>query len=270
MQIIKQDHGNGQTDLKVIECNLRASSSFPFVSKVLGLNFIDVATRALANAGVPEPTDLMARPYDYQAVKVPQFSWTRLQGADPFLGVEMASTGEVACFGTDKYEAFWSSIQSTQNFRIPKRGAGILIGRDSVTEEADYLYIAHRLKDELGHTIFTPSQQSADYLASHNISATPLPISANAADKRALKGLFDDNHIDFVIHLAKIRPTNPLDDGYVVRRSAVEFGIPLLNDAKVGRLFVDTLAIKRPDRELAQGEIPKEVKSWGEFVSTKI
>jgi len=270
MQIIKQDHANGQTDLKVIECNLRASRSFPFVSKVLGLNFIDVATRALANAGVPEPVDLMARSYDYQAVKVPQFSWTRLQGADPFLGVEMASTGEVACFGTDKHEAFWSSIQSTQNFRIPKRGAGILLGRDSVTDEADYLYIARRLKDDLGHTIFTPSQKSVDFLASHGIPATSLPISAKADDKHALKGLFANNHIDFVIHLAKVRPPTSLDDGYVVRRSAVDFGIPLLNDAKVGRLFVDTLAAKRLDRVLAQGEIPNEVKSWGEFVKTKI
>src|SRR5262249_23480795 len=102
MQIIKADSPDGGLPaLKVIECNLRASRSFPFVSKVLGVTFIDIATKALVNKDVPEPVDLMAVKRDYLATKVPQFSWTRLAGADPYLGVEMASTGEVACFGKD-------------------------------------------------------------------------------------------------------------------------------------------------------------------------
>src|SRR5204863_8215442 len=113
---------------------IRASRSFPFVSKVLGINFIDIATRALCGENVPEPVDLMKEKKDYQAVKVPQFSWTRLQGADPFLGVEMASTGEVACFGKDKYEAYLTALQSTMGFRMPQLGETVLLAADNLTK----------------------------------------------------------------------------------------------------------------------------------------
>ncbi|KAL9617665.1 MAG: hypothetical protein Q9204_008470, partial [Flavoplaca sp. TL-2023a] len=123
MQIIKaNDASGGEPALKVIECNLRASRSFPFISKVLGTNFIDIATKALVGRDVPEAVDLMAQKRDYLATKVPQFSWTRLAGADPFLGVEMSSTGEMACFGKDLIEAYWTSMQSTMNFRMPEPG----------------------------------------------------------------------------------------------------------------------------------------------------
>jgi carbamoyl-phosphate synthase large subunit len=125
MQIIKAPSTDGgEPALKVIECNLRASRSFPFVSKVHGLNFIDVATKALVGRDVPEPQDLMAIKRDYLATKLPRFSWTRLAGADPFLGVEMSSTGEIACFGKDLVEAYWASLQSTMNFRMPEPGEG--------------------------------------------------------------------------------------------------------------------------------------------------
>ena len=138
----------------------------------------------LANKDVPEPVDLMSKDYDYQAIKVPQFSWTRLQGADPFLGVEMASTGEVACFGKDKNEAFWASIQSTQNFRIPERGAGVLIGGDDVTNKQDYEYIAKKLHNELGHEIFTPTDADTEFLKSVGIPSKTLPVAEKAENKR--------------------------------------------------------------------------------------
>ncbi|OZJ05855.1 Carbamoyl-phosphate synthase arginine-specific large chain [Bifiguratus adelaidae] len=269
MQVIKQDLPNGKTELKVIECNLRASRSFPFVSKVLGKNFIEIATKALANTDVPAPQDLMDKDYPYQAIKVPQFSWTRLAGADPFLGVEMASTGEVACFGEDKEEAYWSAIQSTQNFRIPKRGMGVLIGKDQVTNGQDFIYIAQKLSNELGHTIYTPSAADGDFLKEAGIPSTALPISETATDKRALQRIFKDNKIDFVIHLAKTRPSDRLDPGYVVRRAAVDFGIPLVNDAEVGKLFVNAV-IKKRDLPKKEGQWPSEVKSWSEFVGVKI
>ncbi len=113
MQIIRVPPSNGKpVELKVIECNLRASRSFPFVSKVLGHNFIDTATAAIMGVNVPAPIDLMKEKRDYVAIKVPQFSWTRLGGADPFLGVEMASTGEVAAFGKTIREAYWASLLS--------------------------------------------------------------------------------------------------------------------------------------------------------------
>jgi carbamoyl-phosphate synthase large subunit len=133
MQVIRKPAADGQeAELKVIECNLRASRSFPFVSKVLGCNFIDVASAAITGVNVPEPVDLMKEKRDYVAIKVPQFSWTRLAGADPFLGVgksvwnkhplsiilifrnpsEMASTGEIASFGKDRWEAYWAGMSS--------------------------------------------------------------------------------------------------------------------------------------------------------------
>ncbi|KAI7868861.1 large subunit of carbamoyl-phosphate synthase [Spinellus fusiger] len=267
MQIIKQDSvSQDGSALKVIECNLRASRSFPFVSKVLGINFVDVATKALAGKDVPAPVDLMKKSYDYQAIKVPQFSWTRLQGADPFLGVEMASTGEVACFGKDKHEAFWAAIQSVQNFYIPQSNSGVLIGGDSVTDMGDYLHIAKTLYNELGHTIFVPTEKDRSILEAANVPCRVLPIAEMADNKRELNILFKSNAIKCVLHLAKIRAPDQYDEGYICRRAAVDFGIPLINDSKVARLFVDTCTRHR----IKQSGTPSEVKCWGEYVSTKI
>ena len=272
MQIIKQDiPGQPEPLLKVIECNLRASRSFPFVSKVLGVNFIDAATRALAQKEVPAAVNLMEKKYAYQAIKVPQFSWTRLQGADPFLGVEMASTGEVACFGKDKYQAFWAAIQSTQNFRIPQRGAGVLIGGDVVTDKKDYVHIAQVFYKELGHPIFVPTEQDKIFLEKEaQVPSICLPIASCAEDKRVLNKLFKENNIDFVVHLAKIRAPDQLDEGYVCRRAAVDFGIPLLNDSKVAVLFVDSCVRHRTDKPHTATEIPDEVKSWSDYVEARI
>jgi len=264
MQIIKKDAPGEDPELKVIECNLRASRSFPFVSKVLGKNFIEVATHALCDYQVPEPIDIMAVKKDYQAVKVPQFSWTRLQGADPFLGVEMASTGEVACFGKDKYEAYWSAIQSTQNFRVPKPGSGILLGKDQYTKEEDFYSVANTLSKDLGHPLFTTSQDVTDDLAKHNIKAQTLILPEN---KRALQQTFQNNHIDFVFNLASLRASNVNDGNYIARRSAVDFGIPLVNDSKCAKLFVESIKRKRQELgSLSAGEYPGEVKSWSEFI----
>jgi carbamoyl-phosphate synthase large subunit len=131
MQIIRKPPVDGaHAELKVIECNLRASRSFPFVSKVLGTNFIDVASAAIMGIDVPEPVDLMKEQRDYVAIKVPQFSWTRLPGADPFLGVEMASTGEVASFGKDIHEAYWAALLSVNGLKLPRANSGFLVGGD--------------------------------------------------------------------------------------------------------------------------------------------
>ncbi|KAL1915643.1 uncharacterized protein VTP21DRAFT_6402 [Calcarisporiella thermophila] len=258
MQIIKRGD-----ELKVIECNLRASRSFPFVSKVLGVNFIDVATRAICNSNVPPPVDLMAVERDYQAVKVSQFSWTRLAGADPLLGVEMASTGEVACFGRDKHEAFWAAVQSVQNFRIPSIGSGVLLSSADETAVGDDLLYVAKLFQELGHPLYTPTPQLKQALAQHGIETASLPFVTE--DKRALRNVFRENRIDFVVGLAKSRPNSASDVHYLVRRSAVDFGIPLINDSRVARLFVESLKKKRAENNA--GEIPSEVKSWSEFVA---
>ena len=232
MQIIKAESPDGgEPALKVIECNLRASRSFPFVSKVLGTNFIDVATKALVDKAVPAPTDLMAVKRDYLATKVPQFSWTRLAGADPFLGVEMSSTGEIACFGKDLIEAYWTSFQSTMNFRMPEPGEGILLGGDVNKTElpaiVDYL-------NPLGYKFFAASPEVKKYLeATAKDSVSVEIIEFPKEDKRALREVFQKYDIRGVFNLANKRAESLLDENYVMRRNAVDFGVPLFMEPKV-------------------------------------
>ena len=232
MQIIKAKNPSGGEDqLKVIECNLRASRSFPFVSKVLGTNFIDVATKALIGRDVPEPVDLMAIKRDYVATKVPQFSWTRLAGADPFLGVEMASTGEIACFGKDVIEAYWTSVQSTMNFRMPEPGEGLLLGGDSTKPELSEIV---NYLSPLGYRFFAASPVIKAHLESTSRDGISVEvIDFPKEDKRALREVFQKHNIKGVFNLAKERGKSLLDEDYVMRRNAVDFGVPLFMEPKV-------------------------------------
>lgn len=235
MQIIKAPSVDGsEPALKVIECNLRASRSFPFVSKVLGMNFIDVATKALVGRDVPEPQDLMAIKRDYVATKVPQFSWTRLAGADPFLGVEMSSTGEIACFGKDLVEAYWASLQSTMNFRMPEPGEGLLFGGDvtksALTSIVDYL-------SPLGYKLYAAEPEVKAFLeSSAKGDITVEVIEFPTTDKRALRGVFQKYDIRGVFNLAQARGKTVEDVDYVMRRNAVDFGVPLFMEPKVNAI----------------------------------
>ncbi|KAG8689982.1 carbamoyl-phosphate synthase (glutamine-hydrolyzing) cpa2 [Ceratobasidium sp. 423] len=266
MQIIRQDKGEGEESaLKVIECNLRASRSFPFVSKVLGKNFIQIATAAITGENVPEPVDIMKEKRDYYSVKVAQFSWTRLGGADPFLGVEMASTGEVASFGKDVHEAYWASLLSTTGFKPPKLNSGVLIGGDITKPEM--VTVAKQLID-LGFKLYCSSHQVEDFLNSAPYVSCKR-IFFPTKDKRKLREVFDEHNIQCVINLAKARGKDAVDEDYVARRNAVDFGLPLLNNARCAQLFVEALAKKIPEgalRPYYEGRIPSEVKSWREFV----
>lgn len=237
MQIIKAKNPSGGADqLKVIECNLRASRSFPFVSKVLGANFIDVATKALIGRDVPEPVDLMAIKRDYVATKVPQFSWTRLAGADPFLGVEMASTGEIACFGKDVIEAYWTSVQSTMNFRVPEPGEGLLLGGDPTKSELSEIV---NYLNPLGYKFFAASPVIKAHLESTSRDEISVEvIDFPKEDKRALREVFQKHNIKGVFNLAKERGKSLLDEDYVMRRNAVDFGVPLFMEPKVGFSFL--------------------------------
>ena len=230
MQIIQAENPEDPSTplLKVIECNLRASRSFPFVSKVLGTNFIDVATRALVGKDVPEPMDPMKIKRDYTAVKVAQFSWTRLAGADPYLGVEMASTGEVACFGRDVREAYWAALQSTQNFRVPKPGNGILLGGDITKPEI--FTVATDLAG-LGYKLFAVSSVVKGALEETGLAVDLIEFPKT--DKRKLREVFQKYNIDAVINLASERGKTMLDEDYVMRRNSVDFNVPLVNDSKV-------------------------------------
>ena len=232
MQIIKADvPESSEPALKVIECNLRASRSFPFVSKVLGTNFIDTATKALVNIDVPAPRDLMAEKRDYLATKVPQFSWTRLAGADPFLGVEMSSTGEIACFGKNLVEAYWASLQSTMNFRLPEPGEGILLGGS--TELPELPKIVEYL-EPLGYTFYAANQDLANHLQQSNAKGTKVEVlEFPVKDKNKLRKVFEKYNIKGVFNIAKTRGKTLLDEDYVMRRNAVDFGVPLFMEAKV-------------------------------------
>lgn len=232
MQIIKSDDPEGGLPhLKVIECNLRASRSFPFVSKVLGTNFIDVATKALVGQQVPEPVDLMKVKRDYLATKVPQFSWTRLAGADPFLGVEMASTGEMACFGKDLVEAYWTSVQSMMNFRVPEPGEGLLFGgelkKEWLTRVVDYV-------SPLGYKLYAADKEVKDFIestAKGNVQVEVIEFPKE--DKRALREVFKKYDIRGVFNLAQARGKTIMDVDYVMRRNAVDFGVPLFMEPQV-------------------------------------
>lgn len=232
MQIIKADNPEGgEPLLKVIECNLRASRSFPFVSKVLGTNFIDVATKALVGKDVPEPTDLMAVKRDYLATKVPQFSWTRLAGADPFLGVEMASTGEIACFGKDLVEAYWTSLQSTMNFRMPEPGEGLLFGgnisKPWLTQVIDYVA-------PLGYKLYAARPEVKEFIEANSKQKVEVEvIEFPKEDKRALREVFKKYDIRGAFNLAEARGKTTLDVDYVMRRNAVDFGVPLFMEPQV-------------------------------------
>ncbi|PHH58622.1 hypothetical protein CDD81_5025 [Ophiocordyceps australis] len=264
MQVIKaEDPDGGEPLLKVIECNLRASRSFPFVSKVLGVNFIDVATKALVGKDVPAPRDLMAEKRGYLAAKVPQFSWTRLAGADPFLGVEMSSTGEIACFGKDLVEAYWAALQSTMNFRMPEPGEGLLFGGEVskpwLTQVVDYVA-------PLGYKLYTASRSVKEHIESTCKSKVKVEvIEFPKEDKRALREVFKKYDIRGVFNLAIARGKTTLDVDYVMRRNAVDFGVPLFMEPQTAVLFARCMNEKLPRKE----GLPSEVRRWSDFIGGK-
>ncbi|EIW80636.1 carbamoyl-phosphate synthase [Coniophora puteana RWD-64-598 SS2] len=266
-----------EAELKVIECNLRASRSFPFVSKVLGHNFIRTATAAITGKDVPEPVDVMEEERGYTAVKVSQFSWTRLGGADPFLGVEMASTGEIAAFGKDIYEAYWAALLSQTGFKPPRAGCGILLGGDVVAFPAELSRVARGLTD-LGFKIYCATPAVEAFLNGGGVGDELRYVSAKkiffpTKDKRLLREVFDEYEIGAVVNLARERGASVTDEDYVARRNAVDFGLPLLNNPKTAELFVEALKRKMPQgalRGYTEGRIPSEVRSWAEFVGAHV
>lgn len=263
MQVIKADKPDGsKPDLLVIECNLRASRSFPFVSKTLGTNFIDIATKAMTGQAVPKPTDLMAIERDYCAIKVPQFSWTRLAGADPMLGVEMSSTGEIACFGKDAVDAYWAAMQSTMNFRVPEPGEGILLGGDV---DKNWLTVVVDNLSSLNYKFFCASDDVKAFVektAKNGIKVIKIDLPA---DKMAIRNAFQSNNIKAVFSLCSSRAKDITDKNYLMRRNAVDFGVPLLMEANTAMLFSECMSKKLPRPE----GIPSEARPWSEFIKGK-
>lgn len=220
-------------DIKVIECNLRSSRSFPFSSKVTGYNFIEVATEAML--GLAKKRDYKTLDLDYVGVKAPQFSFSRLKGADPVLGVEMASTGEVGCFGDDLHEAFFKAMLST-GFEVPKKNILISIGK--IEDKADFLPAARKLA-ALGFTLYaTPG--TAKVLEDGGLSVTVVHKMDSELHPNFGEIIRKDK-VDWVINVPRNYSHEEVTVGYAIRRLTIDNNIPLTIDLKVAKLMVDTL-----------------------------
>ncbi|KAI8324514.1 carbamoyl-phosphate synth [Martensiomyces pterosporus] len=226
-------------EIKVIECNVRAARSFPFVSKVTGVDLIEMATKAMLGLPVT-PYPNRGQRLNYVGVKVPQFSFSRLQGADPILGVEMASTGEVAAFGRDKYDAYLKAMVAT-GFQLPKKN--ILLSIGSYKEKVEMLPSVRRLF-ESGFKLFaTPG--TADFLQEHGIDVTALEAD-KAREGYSMQEHLSNNMIDLYINLPSKnrfrRPATYVSNGYRSRRMAIDFSVPLITNVKCAKMFIEALA----------------------------
>ncbi|MCP4599603.1 MAG: carbamoyl-phosphate synthase (glutamine-hydrolyzing) large subunit [Proteobacteria bacterium] len=234
----------------VIECNLRASRSFPFVSKVLKRNFIDAATRVIMGRPV-ERVDQSFLDLDYVGVKAPQFSFTRLEGADPTLGVEMASTGEVACLGWDFDEAFLKALISV-GFTFPIKS--VLLSTGPIESKAAFLEGARRLL-KLGIEFYATGG-TAEFLKSHSIDSTILRWPLEGGSPGVVETI-KEGKIDLVINIPKHYQKEELTNDYIIRRTAVDFGVPLITNLQLAQRLSEALT-RIPIDEL-------KVRSWRKY-----
>ena len=234
--------------LKVIECNLRASRSFPFVSKVMDVNFIDVATRALVKSSdlksiLPKSDFMTAYKGPVKAVKCPVFSWTRLAGADPILGVEMASTGEIACFGKDLHEAYFTSLFSNHNnFKnLPmKEGSSVLLSLDELSDPKEVKYVAEKLI-KLGYGVFADDELTLKTINNKNVSLLTDSLPDLLDNTKQLGELYASKNVEAMFSFCRSRPRSPTSLKYRIRSASVSMGIGYLNDSKNALLLVDCL-----------------------------
>ncbi|MFH1437697.1 MAG: carbamoyl-phosphate synthase (glutamine-hydrolyzing) large subunit [Pseudomonadota bacterium] len=226
-------------DIMVIECNLRASRSFPFVSKVYRINFIDLATKVIVGRKVPR-IDRSSFDLDYVGVKAPQFSFTRLKGSDPVLGVEMVSTGEVACLGDDFNEAFIKSLISV-GFRIPKKN--ILLSTGPIQYKAEFLNHAKILSD-MGFSLYATGG-TASFLESNGIKSKVLYWPLEKKEPNTISYI-TGKKIDLVINIPKNIEKEELDNDHIIRRTAVDFDVPLITNIQIARRFVEAISRLRP------------------------
>ena len=237
--------------VRVIEVNLRASRSLPFVSKVTGTNFVREAIHRML--GVHNPVENRALDLDYVAVKVPQFSFPRLVGADPILGVEMASTGEVGCFGDDGDEALLQGLAAI-GFRIPK--VGVLLSLGPPTEKYSFLDEARALSEELGLPLYATAG-TAEALAAQGIACTPL--AKGPGDGRSGMDVIDEGLVDLVINVPRSYDELGRPDGYLIRRRAVDADVPLVTDLMLATALVNALRGREGP--------PTTVRSWDSYLS---
>ncbi|MGA7722181.1 MAG: carbamoyl-phosphate synthase (glutamine-hydrolyzing) large subunit [Ignavibacteriaceae bacterium] len=245
IQFIAKDN-----EVKVIECNLRASRSFPFVSKVLKINFIEIATKLMMGEKIPR-LDKSSFDVDYVGVKAPQFSFTRLKGSDPILGVEMASTGEVACLGDDFNEAFLKSFLST-GYRIPKRS--VMLSTGTLKEKSNFFGEA-KILYEMGLKLYA-TKGTAKFLNEHGIETEVLNWPLEDIEPNIMTYL-NEGKIDLVINIPKSHEKDELDNDYLIRRKAVDMNVNLITNIQVAKRFVKSLV------RFSSGGL--QVKSWDEY-----
>ena len=259
-QIAKALHINGpfniqfmarDNDILVIECNLRASRSFPFVSKVLKLNFIDLATKIMLGIPVEKPSKNLFD-LDYVGIKASQFSFNRLQKADPVLGVDMSSTGEVGCIGEDTYTALLKSMLSVGQ-RIPAKN--ILLSTGGAKQKAEMLDAAKILKDH-GYNLFATGGTS-NYLTENGIDSTLVYWPSDEGKQPQALDLLHEKKIDMVVNIPKDLTPRELTNGYKIRRASIDLNIPLLTNSRLASAFIAAFCnVKLNDID---------IKAWGEY-----
>ena len=238
-------------DIKVIECNLRASRSFPFVSKVLKINFIDLATKVMLGIPVEKPHK-NAFDLDYVGIKASQFSFSRLQGADPVLGVDMSSTGEVGCLGENTSEALLKAMLSVGQ-EIPKKS--VLLSTGGTKQKVDMLDAAHKLYDK-GYTLYATGG-THKFLTDNGIPAILVYWPSESDKQPQALEMLHRKQIDMVVNIPKNLSSTELSNGYKIRRAAVDLNIPLLTNARLASAFIDAFC------DLSLDQI--EIKPWGEY-----
>ena len=259
-QIAKELHINGpfniqfmarDNDILVIECNLRASRSFPFVSKVLKINLIELATRVMLGLPVEKPSKNLFD-LDYVGIKASQFSFNRLQKADPVLGVDMSSTGEVGCLGDDTNTALLKSMLSVGH-RIPKKN--ILLSTGGAKQKAAMLDAAKMLLDN-GYKLFATGGTSK-YLAENGIENTHVLWPSEEGDEPKALDLLHNHTIDMVVNIPKNLTSSELTNGYKIRRAAIDLNVPLITNARLASAFIYAFCTTKLE--------DIDIKAWGEY-----
>ena len=241
-------------DVKVIECNLRASRSFPFVSKVLKRNFIETATRIMLDAPYQKP-DKSAFDIDRMGVKASQFSFARLQNADPVLGVDMSSTGEVGCMGDTFEEALLNSLIAT-GYKIPSKDKGIMLSSGGTKEKASLLDAAQALVKN-GYTIYATAG-TAKFLNDNNVKATAVGWpDEDHKDIPNVMQMIADHKFDLIVNIPKNHTKRELTNGYRIRRGAIDHNIPLITNARLASAFIEAFCTMSQDQ--------LQIKSWQEY-----
>ncbi|MCH5217030.1 MAG: carbamoyl-phosphate synthase (glutamine-hydrolyzing) large subunit [Muribaculaceae bacterium] len=237
-------------DIKVIECNLRASRSFPFVSKVSKQNFIEAATKVMLGEPINKPSK-SAFDLDYVGIKASQFSFSRLQGADPVLGVDMASTGEVGCIGDDTSEAILKAMLSVGH-RVPERG--VLFSNGDMKQKVSLLDSA-KLLEKRGLKIYA-TEGTCKFLNDNGVSAVPAYFPGDERQPQIVD-LLHDKEIDLVVNIPKNLTVKELSNGYKIRRAAVDFNVPLITNTRLAIAFI------RAFTDIAPSEVG--IKAWDEY-----